>query len=218
MGVPNDLAPLHAGRFSSWLVEVAGALEGEHGTDVPCGTCVGCCSSSQFVHLEPDELEAKAHIPAELLFPAPRLPEGHLLLGYDERGRCPMLDEAGCTIYEHRPRTCRTYDCRIFPAAGVDPDPVDQPAIAARVVRWEFDEPDEIDRVLHDAVRAAADHVRRRRGELPDEVAPATPTQHALLALHLHTAFLGVDADGRAAVVEPAPGAVEVALRARRRS
>ena len=24
-----------------------------------------------------------------------------------------------CSIYEHRPRTCRTYDCRIFPATGL---------------------------------------------------------------------------------------------------
>ena len=58
---------------------------------MPCGTCTACCTSSQFVHIGPDEVDTLAHIPAELLFPAPRMPKGHVLLGYDERGHCPML-------------------------------------------------------------------------------------------------------------------------------
>jgi hypothetical protein len=32
-----------------------------------------------------------ARIPAELLFPAPRLPPGHVVLGYDERGHADLL-------------------------------------------------------------------------------------------------------------------------------
>ena len=35
-------------------------------------------------------------------------------------GHCPMLVDGRCSIYEHRPRTCRTYDCRVFPAAGLE--------------------------------------------------------------------------------------------------
>ena len=31
-----------------------------------------------------------------------------------------MLIDNQCSIYEHRPRTCRTYDCRVFAAAGLD--------------------------------------------------------------------------------------------------
>src|SRR4051794_37734314 len=118
--------PLAAGRFSPWLTGMRGALRGEGGSDVPCGGCTACCRSSQFVHIGPDEVETLAHIPTELLFPAPRLPRGHLLLGYDERGHCPMLVDDKCSIYEHRPRTCRTYDCRVFPAAGVEIDDEDQ--------------------------------------------------------------------------------------------
>lgn len=38
-------------------------------------------------------------IPAELLFPAPGLPKGHVLLGYDANGHCPMLAEGGCSIF-----------------------------------------------------------------------------------------------------------------------
>ncbi len=80
------------------------ALRGDGGTDVPCGTCTACCTSSQFVHIEPDETDTLAHIPADVLFPAPLAPRGHVLLGYDERGHCPMLVDNACSIYEHRPR------------------------------------------------------------------------------------------------------------------
>jgi Fe-S-cluster containining protein len=142
-----------AGDFSTWLDGMQAALRGEHDADVPCGSCTACCTSSQFVHIEPDETDALAHIPAALLFPAPRLPKGHVLLGYDERGHCPMLVGGRCSIYQHRPRTCRTYDCRVFPAAGLD---ADQPAIAERVRRWRFAYPTALDRSRHDEVRRAA--------------------------------------------------------------
>jgi Fe-S-cluster containining protein len=84
------------------------------------------------------------------------MPHGHVLLGYDSEGRCPMLGDHGCSIYEHRPRTCRTYDCRIFPAAGVEVTEVVQVAIGRRARRWRFEHPTETDRREHDAVRAAA--------------------------------------------------------------
>jgi hypothetical protein len=92
-----------------------------------------------------------------------------------------MLGEHGCTIYEHRPRTCRTYDCRVFPAAGLDvavDDPTKLP-IARRARRWRFDHPDERDRVEHEAVRAAARYVAEHRPE-------ATTTEQAVLAVELH--------------------------------
>src|SRR6476659_10784222 len=71
---------LAAGDFSTWLSGMQAALRGDEDADVPCGTCTACCTSSQFVHIEPDEADALAHIPAALLFPAPRLPKGHVLL------------------------------------------------------------------------------------------------------------------------------------------
>jgi Fe-S-cluster containining protein len=136
-----------AGRFSEWLDDLRRRSE----MDVPCGSCTACCRSSQFVHIEPDETEALARVPAPLRFPAPGLPKGHVVLGYDEHGHCPMLVDGACAIYEHRPRACRSYDCRVFAASGVTPD-ASQPAIAARVARWRFDV-DEQQR--WDAVRAA---------------------------------------------------------------
>jgi Fe-S-cluster containining protein len=111
---------LPAGDFSAWLADVQGAIRGERGSEVPCGGCTACCTSSQFVHIGPDETGTFAAIPRKLLFPAPGAPPGHVLLGYDERGHCPMLVDGACSIYADRPRTCRTYDCRVFPAAGID--------------------------------------------------------------------------------------------------
>lgn len=147
---------LDAGDFSAWLADMRAALRGERDSDVPCAGCTACCTASQFVHIGPDETDTLAHIPAELLFPAPRMPRGHVLLGYDERGHCPMLVDNRCSIYEHRPRTCRTYDCRVFPAAAVELDDEEKTAIAGRARRWRFTYPTPADRAAHAAVRAAA--------------------------------------------------------------
>lgn len=182
----SEAEPLCAGSFSAWLVAMQQALRGEAVSDVPCNGCTACCTSSQFVHIGPDETETLARIPPELQFPTPRRPPGHVLLGYDDQGRCPMLVDGQCSIYEHRPKTCRTYDCRVFPAAGLEIDDEDQRAIGRRARRWRFDFPTEVDRVKHDAVRAAARYVRERgpRG------APANATEHAVMAIELHEAFL----------------------------
>jgi Fe-S-cluster containining protein len=141
---------LDAGDLHDWLGELRAALRGDGDTDVPCEGCTACCEASQFVHVAPDDVEALAHIPRPLLFPAPGGPEGHLVMGYDERGRCPMLTDTGCSIYEHRPRTCRTYDCRVFAATGIEPYGAAQAAVADRARRWRF------------AVRDAADEASLR--------------------------------------------------------
>jgi Fe-S-cluster containining protein len=185
---------LDAGDFASWLDDISAALRGEHDSVVPCDGCTACCTASQFVHIAPGETDTLAHIPAALLFPAPRLPRGHVLMGYDERGHCPMLVDNRCSIYEHRPATCRTYDCRIFPAAGVEVEGDDKALIAQRARRWRFGFPTAADRVLHDAVRAAARFVREHNDEIPKARAPANATQVAVLAIEMHRDFL--DRDG----------------------
>ena len=147
---------LAAGDFSAWLAGMQAALRGEGDAAVPCGGCTACCTSSQFVPIGPDETDTLAHIPPALLFPAPRLPPGPVVLGYDGRGHCPMLVDGRCSIYEHRPRTCRMYDCRVFPAAGVEIDGTHKVEIARRARRWRFTYPTPADVADHDAVRAAA--------------------------------------------------------------
>ncbi len=211
-------ASLHAGDFSAWLAGMKLALAGKADSDVPCDGCTACCTSSQFVHIEPDETETLARIPAALLFPAPRQPRGNVLLGYDEKGHCPMLIDGACSIYEHRPRTCRTYDCRVFPAAGVDLDDADKAAVARRARQWRFDFPAEIDHVERDAVKAAARFVAEHDDLFPDGATPVSATQRAVLAVGLVDAFIGHDAetDQRVVVVDPVPETVRAILTSRR--
>ena len=97
-----------AGGFSHWLRRIRAAQRDGSAMDVPCGDCNACCRASQFISIAPDETSTLEHIPASLLFPAPGLPGGYVLLGYDENGHCPMLVEGECSIYEHRPLTCRS--------------------------------------------------------------------------------------------------------------
>ena len=180
-------APVPAGSFTVWLGTIGPALRGEGESDVPCGTCTGCCTSSQFVLVTPDDTAARSVIPAGLLFPAPFLPGSHLL-PYDERGRCPMLGERGCTIYAERPMTCRTYDCRVFPAAGVLPDEPGKEPIATQAARWEFTYASVDAAVLHDAVRAAATFMREHADELGG-VHRRNATQLAVAAVETHHLF-----------------------------
>jgi len=139
--------------FAEWLADTQAAIRGERDAAVPCGSCTACCTSSQFVHVGPDEADALAHIPSDVLFAAPGFPPGYVLMGYDERGACPMFVDGRCSIYEHRPRACRTYDCRVFAAASIEPD---APAVAAQVLTWEFDVTTADDASALAAVRAAA--------------------------------------------------------------
>ncbi len=183
-------APLAAGEFSTWLIEIQGAIRGEHGSDVPCGSCTACCTSSQFIHISPGETDALAHIPPALLFPSPGLPRGHVVMGYDERGHCPMLIDNACSIYEHRPHTCRAYDCRVFPASGVDLDEANKMQIAERVRRWQFSYADDSARVQHLAVQAAASFITNDIDSLPERSRPANATQRAILAIEIHDDFL----------------------------
>ncbi len=123
-----------------------------------------------------------------------------------------MLIDGRCSIYEHRPRTCRAYDCRVFPAAGIDPD--DKPAIARQTRRWQFAMPTDDDRVRLDAVRAAARFLGRRSDLLPGGTA-VTQAQRAVLAIEIHDLFLHPDPEtGEPTVVEPDPAAIRAALTA----
>lgn len=184
-----------AGRFAPWLAQVVRAIEAGEASNVPCGACTACCSSSQFVPIAPDETDTLAHIPGSLTFSAPGLPPGHVLLGYDEQGRCPLLVDGACSIYAHRPRTCRTYDCRVFPAAGLAPDDT-KPLIAERAGQWRFSVATDADRSRLGAVRAAARFLHDHTDGLADLAVPTSPTQRAVLAIEIHGAFLATRGGG----------------------
>lgn len=164
--------------FSHWLSERSDALQHDSDVPVPCGTCTACCTSAQFVHIEPDEVETLARVPEALRVPAPEKP-GHFVIGYDEHGHCPMLEGGRCSIYAHRPRTCKRYDCRVFAAAGLRPD---KPDIEKAARRFELTHPVEHDRHAHEAVQRAAAFVQ--------EQTELNPTQLAGLALRIHALWL----------------------------
>lgn len=177
----SDDRPLPAGDFAAWLAAMQEALRGDTDADVPCGDCTACCTSSQFVPIGPDETDTLAHIPEGLLFPAPRHSEGLVLLPYDERGHCPMLVDGRCSIYAHRPRTCRTYDCRIFTATGleVDAESDTKVEIARRAGRWRFEFPTDEDHRRYAAVRTAVRSVRA-----------TSVTELAVRSIETHEEFL----------------------------
>jgi hypothetical protein len=222
MGDPGpeelDAEPsLPAGDFSAWLARMQAAIRGQAGSDVPCAGCTACCTSSQFIHIGPDETETLARIPKALLSPAPRLPPGHMVLGYDERGHCPMLVDNHCSIYEQRPRTCRSYDCRVLAAAGVDAKGP-QKEIGRRARRWRFAFPTTDDRVEYEAVRAAAAFLDQHPELLSltgAGSASITAARVAAAAVTIAGLFVASEAGtGRRGVVDPDPEQVRVALSA----
>ena len=198
--------------FSLWLDDMRAAIRDGTTAAVPCGGCTACCTSSQFVHVGPDETETLAHIPGELLFPAPGLPDGHVVLGYDERGHCPMFVDGRCSIYDHRPRTCRTYDCRVLPAAGFQHDEDVPVEIGRRASGWRFSHSTDAARLQHDAVEAAATFLAEHPEVLPPISGRPSLTRLAALAIEIHECFLGVDETGTPSVVHPDAQTVHAAL------
>lgn len=177
--------------------------------DVPCRSCSACCESAYFIQIHPGERRTLEVIPGELLFPAPGLPSGHVVLGFDEKGRCPMFGPQGCSIYSRRPRTCRVYDCRIFAATGI-PAGADKQLVGERAQRWQFDFTTPEDTGMYSAVRNAARFLEERAGLLPRGFVPVNTTQRAMLALSLHDVFYQEDAGGRS-LEETAAAVIEAA-------
>ena len=98
MNPPSTEATIAAGAFGAWLEEARESLHGNRGSDVPCGDCVGCCVSSYFIPVRPEDKDALDTSPARYLVNAPNEPRGQWLMGYREDGTCPMLSDNKCTI------------------------------------------------------------------------------------------------------------------------
>jgi hypothetical protein len=115
-------------------------------------------------------------------------------MGYDEKGHCPMLVDGKCSIYEHRPQTCRSYDCRVFPAAGIRAGDDDKEPINQRIRRWKFSYPTKRARAEHAAVQAAAQFLRERANCFPIGAIPGNPAQLAVLAIKVYEVFVDHEA------------------------
>jgi len=196
---PPTLEPLQAGDFSPWLRAMRRALGGGPGMEVACGDCVGCCTSSYYIKVRPHETRALAAIDPEFLTDAPG-PAPARLMGYLENGHCPMYSAGGCSIYQDRPETCRTYDCRVFTAAGMPAGGADKSVINERVARWRFEFPTEQDRREQRAVQAAASFLRQHPVRFPDGHVPSRASEIAVLAVKTYEVFMGDAPEHRAAV------------------
>ncbi len=185
----SDSTDLPAGEFSAWLRATRRGLESGRGADVPCGSCTACCTSSYFIHVGPDEARTLRRIPKKLLFPAPGLPKGHRILGFDARGHCPMLRDGACSIYDDRPQTCRSYDCRVFPAAGIEAGGDEKGEVNLRIRRWKFDYASMRDTEAHAELREAARFLRANAELLPPGTVPGNPAQLAILAIRVSDVF-----------------------------
>jgi Fe-S-cluster containining protein len=200
----QSATPLPAGNFSEWLRDMRRALASDGGMDVACGDCRGCCVSSYYVKVRAHETRARARIGEQNLEPGPPKDPGSRLMGFRANGHCLMLVDGNCSIYEDRPETCRSYDCRVYAAAGTDAGP-DKGVINERVARWAFDYPDERDQAEHRAVRAAASFLRRHPVRFPGGHIPSKASEIAVLAIKAYTVFLdrpAGDAQTSAALVQ----------------
>jgi Fe-S-cluster containining protein len=201
----TDEGTVDAGAFGNWLAQFRASLRGNQGSQVPCGDCTGCCISGYSVQVRPQDERALARIPAELLVRAPGFARGELTMAPRPDGVCQMLNAGKCTIYEDRPQTCLDYDCRIFPAAGLESG---KPVIDRRVHQWRFTYPTQADRKAHEAVLATASFIRNKRESFPASRAPTAPTGVAVLAIKAYGVFFDQnlpersDAEIAAAIVE----------------
>ncbi|MBN2009853.1 YkgJ family cysteine cluster protein [candidate division KSB1 bacterium] len=184
-----NLPDIPTDNSSIWLHKTRRAQHSGEGADVPCGSCTACCTSSYFIHIQPDGQETLASIPKKLLFRAPGLPQGNVLMGYDKNGHCPMFKDNKCSIYKTRPQTCRDYDCRVFPATGLSVG-ADKPLIDQQALRWKFDLSTPLAQKELAAVHATAQFIREHADCFPNEFIPTNATQQAVLAIKVYTVFL----------------------------
>lgn len=188
----HNKALASAGDFGRWLQQTR---SGES-ADVPCGECNACCRASYFIHVGDHEKDTLSKIPKALIFPAPGTAKKLWVMGFDEAGKCPMLQHDSCSIYANRPQTCRDYDCRLFAAANISassPTQEKQKAdVDRQVQRWRFSYSSPQDEVKHNAVKAAAKFLIEQRQSLGD-LAPTTPTQIGLASVHIHHLFIAAD-------------------------
>jgi Fe-S-cluster containining protein len=77
-----------------------------------CAGCTACCRTGARLSLDAgDDIGSYDHV---LVPPHPGLKSGDGLIAELRQvdGRCVYLGDDGCTIYERRPKVCRSFDCR----------------------------------------------------------------------------------------------------------
>ena len=181
-------AAVPAGTFGDWLADMRAVLRGQRDADVPCGDCVGCCVSKYVIPLRPADSRVLESIPDRYLM----IERGENGIRYQmkfrEDGTCPLFCQGKCSVYQHRPRTCRDYDCRVYAATGLVPDG-DRPVIGERVAAWRFSYRTEDERRDARAVRRAAEFIRSSGTVLPAQLRLDSSAAVAVLAVKVYPVF-----------------------------
>lgn len=185
---PISVETVDAGSFGQWLVQAQAALRGHAGMQVPCGDCVGCCTSHYSILLRPEDA-ALDIVPAAVLSSVAGKPYPYAKMNPRADGSCPMFSGGLCSIYAQRPQTCLDYDCRVFAAAGLEAGE-DKPVINRRIRAWKFNYESEAARAEHQAIQAAAQFIQQYADDFPSNWAPRVPAGVAVLALKVHHLFM----------------------------
>lgn len=186
-----SVEPIDAGPFGQWLTQAQAALRGHAGMQVPCGDCVGCCTSHYSILLRPEDA-ALDLVPAAVLSSVTGKPYPYAKMNPRADGTCPMFVSGLCSIYAQRPQTCLDYDCRVFAAAGLEAGE-DKPVINRRIRAWQFTYETEADRIAHQAIQAAAQFILQHVDAFPSNWAPRVPAGVAVLALKVHHLFIATN-------------------------
>jgi uncharacterized protein len=178
-----------AGDFDTWLERFSASLHSGIDNAVPCGDCRGCCTSGHFISVGAEEREALAAIPAKFHVRAPGLPLESRIVGFDADGSCPMLRAGDCSIYQHRPKACRKFDCRVLAAADLLEEGRWSERINSRVRAWKFTYRSAQSEQRHRAIAAAASFITSNASLFPGGRIPRRPLDIAALAVKVHEIF-----------------------------
>lgn len=179
---------IDAGNFGGWLKQAREALRGNGGMKVPCGDCVGCCTSGYSILLRPHDA-ALDIVPVKFLSSVAELAYPHAKMNPLSNGHCPMFENGKCSIYSSRPQTCLDYDCRVFTAAGIDAGPT-RPVINQRIREWRFTYESEAEHVAHRAIQSAAAFIGNNVHRFPANWNTTAPSAVAVLAIKVHELFI----------------------------
>ncbi len=152
----------YAGSVAQFLTEHrAWQLSGKAERNVPCNGCTACCHH-HIIEVDPsvDDMSKLDVVESD----------GKLILRETSDGTCVHLGPQGCTVHAHRPRVCRSYDCRLFSLFFIT-NPHRKPPLPM----WEFDANSLEERATRAAMQMAA--MKNRSAEGQEEALAAASSQ-----------------------------------------
>jgi Fe-S-cluster containining protein len=99
---------------------------------VPCGSCNACCRTPYLlIELQDGEL---GDFPEAVRLEEETGSGNRWMLPKAEDGSCAHLIDGKCSIYQRRPKCCRSYDCRVHILVGCGPN---DPILVEALSQWQ---------------------------------------------------------------------------------